>query len=340
MGFASEVGIDLGTANVLVYIKGKGIVLNEPSVVAINNDTDEILAVGEEARQMLGRTPANIVAVRPLRDGVISDYDITERMLKYFIRKTCGAGRLFKPKIMVCVPSGVTEVEKRAVKEAATQAGGKDVYLMEEPVAAAIGAGIDISRPDGVMVIDIGGGTTDIAVISLGGIVASTSVKMAGDKFDEAIIKYMRKAHKLYIGERTAEELKLTIGTAYPREETVSKECRGRDLVTGLPKSVDVTSEEMMDALEEPLYAITEAVHNVLERTPPELAADISNSGIIITGGGALLHGIDKRIEERTGIKVIVAEDPKSCVAIGTGKALDELDRLEGNSLNRRAPYL
>ena len=340
MGFASEVGIDLGTANVLVYIKGKGIVLNEPSVVAINNDTDEILAVGEEARQMLGRTPANIVAVRPLRDGVISDYDITERMLKYFIRKTCGAGRLFKPKIMVCVPSGVTEVEKRAVKEAATQAGGKDVYLMEEPVAAAIGAGIDISRPDGVMVIDIGGGTTDIAVISLGGIVASTSVKMAGDKFDEAIIKYMRTAHKLYIGERTAEELKITIGTAYPREETVSKECRGRDLVTGLPKSVDVTSEEMMDALEEPLYAITEAVHNVLERTPPELAADISNSGIIITGGGALLYGIDKRIEERTGIKVIVAEDPKSCVAIGTGKALDELDRLEGNSLNRRAPYL
>ena len=336
----SDIGIDLGTASVLVYIKGKGIVLNEPSVVAINNDTDEILAVGEEARQMLGRTPANIVAVRPLRDGVISDYDITERMLKYFIRKTCGTGRFFKPKIMVCVPSGVTEVEKRAVREAATQAGGKDVYLMEEPVAAAIGAGIDISKPDGIMVIDIGGGTTDIAVISLGGIVASTSVKIAGDKFDEAIIKYMRKNHKLYIGERTAEELKLTIGTAFPREETVTKECRGRDLVTGLPKSVDVTSEEMMDALEEPLYAITEAVHNVLERTPPELAADISNSGIIITGGGALLYGIDKRIEERTGIKVIIAEDPKSCVAIGTGKALDELEKLEGNSLNRRAPYL
>lgn len=340
MGFASEVGIDLGTANVLVYIKGKGIVLNEPSVVAINNDTDEILAVGEEARQMLGRTPANIVAVRPLRDGVISDYDITERMLKYFIRKTCGSGRFFKPKIMVCVPSGVTEVEKRAVREAATQAGGKDVYLMEEPVAAAIGAGIDIAKPDGLMVIDIGGGTTDIAVISLGGIVASTSVKIAGDKFDEAIIKYMRKAHKLYIGERTAEELKVTIGTAFPRDEVVTKECRGRDLVTGLPKSVDVTSDEMMDALEEPLYAITEAVHNVLERTPPELAADISNSGIIITGGGALLYGIDRRIEERTGIKVIIAEDPKSCVAIGTGKALDELEKLEGNSLNRRAPYL
>ena len=340
MGFASEVGIDLGTANVLVYIKGKGIVLNEPSVVAINNDNDEILAVGEEARQMLGRTPANIVAVRPLRDGVISDYDITERMLKYFIRKTCGSGRFFKPKIMVCVPSGVTEVEKRAVREAATQAGGKDVYLMEEPVAAAIGAGIDISKPDGVMVIDIGGGTTDIAVISLGGIVASTSVKIAGDKFDEAIIKYMRKEHKLYIGERTAEEIKVTIGTAFPRDEVVTKECRGRDLVTGLPKSVEVTSDEMMDALEEPLHAICEAVHNVLEITPPELAADISNSGIIITGGGALLCGIDKRIEDRTAIKVVVAEDPKSCVAVGTGKSLDILEKLESSSLNRRAPYL
>lgn len=340
MGFATEVGIDLGTANVLVYIKGKGIVLNEPSVVAINKDTDEILAVGEDARQMLGRTPSNIIAVRPLRDGVISDYDITERMLKYFIKKTCGSGRFFKPKIMVCVPSGVTEVEKRAVREAATQAGGKDVYLMEEPVAAAIGAGIDISKPDGVMVIDIGGGTTDIAVISLGGIVASTSVKMAGDKFDESIIKYMRKEHKLYIGERTAEELKLTIGTAFPRDEVVVKECRGRDLVTGLPKSVDVTSDEMMDALEEPLQAISEAVHNVLERTPPELAADISNSGIIITGGGALLYGIDRRIEDRTGIRVIIADDPKSCVAVGTGKALNELEALEGNSLNKRGSYL
>ena len=340
MGFATEVGIDLGTANVLVYIKGKGIVMNEPSVVAINQDTDEILAVGEEARQMLGRTPSNIIAVRPLRDGVVSDYDITERMLKYFIKKTCGSGRFFKPKIMICVPSGVTDVEKRAVKEAAQQAGGKDVYLMEEPVAAAIGAGIDISKPDGVMVIDIGGGTTDIAVISLGGIVASTSVKMAGDKFDEAIIKYMRKEHKLYIGERTAEELKLTIGTAFPREEVLVQECRGRDLVTGLPKSVEVTTDEMMSALDEAMQTITEAVHNVLERTPPELAADISNSGIVLTGGGALLYGIDKRIEDRTGIKVIIADDPKSCVAIGTGKALDELKALESNSLNRRAPYV
>ncbi|MEE0796954.1 MAG: rod shape-determining protein [Anaerovoracaceae bacterium] len=340
MAFASEVGIDLGTANVLVYIKGKGIVLNEPSVVAINNDTDEILAVGEEARQMLGRTPSNIVAIRPLKDGVVSDYDITERMLKYFIRKTCGSGRFFKPRIMVCVPSGVTEVEKRAVREAAEQAGGKDVFLMEEPVAAAIGAGIDISRPDGVMVIDIGGGTTDIAVISLGGIVASSSVKMAGDKFDEAIVKYMRKEHKLYIGERTAEELKMTIGTAFPREEVVSRECRGRDLVTGLPKSVEVTSEEIMDALDEPLHEICEAVHNVLERTPPELAADISNSGIVVTGGGALLYGIDKKIEDRTGIKVIIADDPKSCVAVGTGKALNELDSLKNTYLNKRSPYL
>lgn len=340
MGIATEVGIDLGTANVLVYIKGKGIVLSEPSVVAINNDTDEILAVGEDARQMLGRTPANIVAVRPLRDGVISDYDITERMLKYFIRKTCGSGRFFKPKIMVCVPSGVTEVEKRAVREAATQAGGKDVFLIEEPVAAAIGAGIDIGKPDGVMVIDIGGGTTDIAVISMGGIVASSSVKVAGDRFDEAIIKYMRKEHKLYIGERTAEELKATIGTAYDDGEVVTRECRGRDLVTGLPKSVDVTSKEMMEALEEPLFAICEAVHSVLERTPPELAADISNSGIILTGGGALLKGIDRRIEDRTGINVRIAEDPKSCVAVGTGKALYELERLESNALNRKNQYV
>lgn len=337
---ASEVGIDLGTANVLVYMKNKGIVLNEPSVVAINKDTDEILAVGEEARQMLGRTPANIIAVRPLRDGVISDYDVTERMIKYFIRKTCGSGRFFKPKIMVCIPSGVTEVEKRAVREAATQAGGKDVYLMEEPVAAAIGAGVDISQPDGTMVIDIGGGTTDIAVIALGGIVASASVKMAGDKFDDAIIKYMRKVHKLYIGERTGEELKKTIGTAYPMEEVKTMECRGRDLVTGLPKTVMVTSDEIMEALEEPLRTISEAVHSVLEQTPPELAADISNSGIIITGGGAMLNGIDRRMSEKTGIPVKIADDPATCVAIGTGKALNELESLESNYLNRRAPYL
>lgn len=337
---ALDVGIDLGTANVLVYIKNKGIVLEEPSVVAVNNDTDEILAVGEEARQMLGRTPANIVAVKPLRDGVISDYDITEKMLKYFIKKSCGSGRFFKPRIMVCVPSGVTEVEKRAVKEAATQAGGKNVFLIEEPIAAAIGAGLDIAKPDGTMIIDIGGGTTDIAVIALGGIVASTSVKVAGDKFDEAIIKYMRKTHKLYIGERTAEDLKKSIGSAYPREETVYEECRGRDLVTGLPKSIQVSSDEIMTALEEPLYTICEAVHSVLEKTPPELAADITTSGIVITGGGAYLYGIDKRIQERTDIDVRIAEDAEACVAIGTGKALNVIESIENNKLNRREPYL
>lgn len=336
----TEIGIDLGTANVLVYIKGKGVVLNEPSVVAVNKDTNEILAVGEEARQMLGRTPANIVAIRPLRDGVISDYDITERMLKYFIRKSCGGGRFFKPRIMICIPSCVTEVEKRAVRESAEQAGGKAVFLMEEPVAAAIGAGIDIARPDGCMVIDIGGGTTDIAVIALGGIVTSASVKVAGDKFDDAIVKYMKNEHKLYIGERTAEEMKKSIGTAYPREEMMVQECRGRDAVSGLPKNIEITSREMLEALEEPLSTICDAVHSVLEETPPELAADISNKGIVITGGGALLNGIDKRIEERTGIKVTIADDPTSCVAVGTGKALDNLDMFENSAMNRRRPYI
>lgn len=336
MGFSDEVGIDLGTANVLVYIKGKGVVLDEPSVVAFNRDTNEIMAVGTEAREMLGRTPSNIVAMRPLRDGVISDYDVTERLLRYFIRRACGSGRFFKPRIMICVPSGVTEVEKRAVREAAIQAGVKSVYLMEEPVAAAIGAGLDISKPAGVMVIDIGGGTTDVAVIALGGIVTSNSVKIAGDDFDDAIIKYMRKEHKLYIGERTAEEIKRTIGTAYPREEIVVQECRGRDLVTGLPKSIEITSKQMMEALEEPLQAICETVHSVLENTPPELAADIGNSGIILTGGGALINGMDRRISERTGIPVIIADDPKSCVAIGTGKALNSIGALEGSQLNRK----
>ena len=337
---AVEVGIDLGTANVLVYIKGKGIVLNEPSVVAVNTDNDEILAIGEEARQMLGRTPANIIAAKPLKDGVISDYDITERMLKYFIRKTCGRSLFFKPKIMVCVPSGVTEVEKRAVREAASEAGGKEVYLMEEPLAAAIGAGLDVTEPDGKMVIDIGGGTTDIAVIALGGLITSNSIKVAGDKFDEAIVKYMRKVHKLYIGERTGEDIKKSIGTAYPREEEVTMECRGRDLVTGLPKTVTITSEEIMEALEEPLNMICEAVHGVLEITPPELAADIGNSGIVLTGGGALLYGLGRKIADRTNMEVRVADDPKSCVAVGTGKALDEIDALQNTSLNRRDPFL
>ena len=339
MAFASEVGIDLGTANVLIYIQGKGIVLNEPSVVALNKDTGEVLAVGEDARLMLGRTPSNIIAVRPLKDGVISDYDTTERMLKFFIRKTCGSGRFFKPRIMVCVPSGVTEVEKRAVSEAATMAGAKEVYLMEEPIAAAIGAGLDIMSPDGVMVIDIGGGTTDIAVISLGGIVTSASVKIAGDRFDDAIIKYMRKAHKLFIGERTAEQLKFNIGTAFPREESVTMECRGRDMVSGLPVSVTVTSEEMYDALDEPLTTICEAVHSVLEKTPPEVAADISSSGIMLTGGGALLWGLDKRIEDKTKIKVRIAEEPKSCVDVGTGQALKHMDAISSNRMTNKQDF-
>ncbi|HIW39803.1 MAG TPA: rod shape-determining protein MreB [Candidatus Eubacterium pullicola] len=339
MAFTEEIGIDLGTANVLVYIKGKGIVLEEPSVVAVDEETDEILAVGQEAKEMLGRTPANIIALRPLRDGVISDYDVTERMLKYFIKKTCGSGRFFRPRIMICVPSGVTEVEKRAVREAAAQAGGKDVFLMEEPLAAAIGADIDISRPEGTFVIDIGGGTSDIAVISLGGIVASTSLKVAGDRMDEAIVKYMRKKHKLYIGERMAETLKKEIGTAFPRPEEVSYTCSGRDLVTGLPREVEVTSSEMMEALEEPLQQICEATHSVLEKTPPELAADISTGGIIITGGGALLYGIDERIKQRTGINVKIAENPMDCVAIGTGRALENIDVLQKSAINRRRRF-
>lgn len=339
MGFTEEVGIDLGTANVLVYIKGKGIVLEEPSVVAVDEETDEILAVGQEAKEMLGRTPANIIALRPLRDGVISDYDVTERMLKYFIKKTCGSGRFFRPRIMVCVPSGVTEVEKRAVREAAAQAGGKDVFLMEEPLAAAIGADLDISRPEGIFVIDIGGGTSDIAVISLGGIVASTSLKVAGDRMDEAIIKYMRKKHKLYIGERMAETLKKEIGTASPRPEELRYTCSGRDLVTGLPREVEVTSNEMMEALEEPLQQICEATHSVLEKTPPELAADISTSGIVITGGGGLLYGIEERIKQRTGINVRIAENPMDCVAIGTGKALENIDVLQKSALNKRRKF-
>lgn len=336
MAGAKEVGIDLGTANVLVYVKGKGIVLNEPSVVAFNEETNEILAVGSEARKMLGRTPAQIVAKRPLRNGVISDYDVTERMLQYFIRRSIGKSPFFKPNIMICVPSGVTDVEKRAVIEAATEAGGKSVFLMEEPVAAAIGAGLDIAGPDGKMIIDIGGGTSDIAVISLGTIVTSQSVKVAGDSMDDAIIKYMRKEHKLFIGERTSEEMKMQIGTAFPREESVTFVCKGRDLVSGLPKSIEVTSEEMLAALDEPLTTICEAVHHVLESTPPELAADISTTGIVLTGGGALLNGIDKRIKQRTGIDVCIADDPKSCVAVGTGKALNSLDAIETGAVNRR----
>ncbi len=328
-GFGAEIGIDLGTANVLVYIKGKGIVLQEPSVVAIDRNTDKVLAVGEDARRMLGRTPGNIVAIRPLKDGVISDYDVTERMLKHFINKTCGKRRFFRPKIMVCVPSGVTEVERRAVIDASMEAGGAKTFIIEEPIAAAIGAGLDIEKPDGNMVIDIGGGTTDIAVISLGGVVVSKSIKIAGDTLDQAIIRYMRKNHNLLIGERTAEEMKINIGTAYPRVKSASMDCRGRDLITGLPRFKTVTSEEMMEAILEPVNAISDAVHAVLEKTPPELSSDISNCGIVMTGGGALLHGLNKLLESRTGIPVYIAEDAVSCVAKGTGMSLDHMSLYE-----------
>ena len=331
---AKDIGIDLGTASVLVYIKGKGVVLNEPSVVAIDKNTGRLLKVGAEAQAMLGRTPGNIVAIRPLRDGVISDYDMTERMLKEFIRKVTGGFRLFPPRIMVCVPSGITEVEERAVIDAGRQAGARRVYLIEEPVAAAIGAGIDITKPDGHMVVDIGGGTSDIAVISLSGVVESASIKVAGDQFNESVVKYMRRKHNILIGERTAEQMKMEIGCVYPKEEEATIEIKGRCLMTGLPKTITVNSTEMTEAFEEPVERILEAVHNVLERTPPELVADISNNGIVMTGGGSLVDGFDKLITARTGIHTVVAEDAISCVAEGTGKSLDSLGDMQDGTVN------
>lgn len=321
----SDIGIDLGTASVLVYIKGKGVVLKEPSVVAFDRDTNKIKAIGEEARLMLGRTPGNIVAVRPLRQGVISDYTVTEKMLKYFIQKAVGKQRFRKPRISVCVPSQVTEVEKKAVEDATYQAGAREVAIIEEPIAAAIGAGIDISRPCGNMIVDIGGGTSDIAVISLGGTVVSTSIKIAGDDFDEAIVRYMRKKHNLLIGERTAEDIKIKIGSAYKRPEVATLDVRGRNLVTGLPKTITVTSDETEEALKETTSQIVEAVHSVLEKTPPELAADIADRGIVLTGGGCLLYGLEQLIEEKTGITTMTAEDPMTAVAIGTGKFVEFL---------------
>ena len=321
----TDVGIDLGTASILVYIKGKGVVLKEPSVVAFDRDTNKIKAIGEEARLMLGRTPGNIVAVRPLRQGVISNFTVTEKMLEHFIRKAVGKKTFRKPKIAVCVPSGVTEVEKKAVEDATYQAGAREVFIIEEPIAAAIGAGIDISRPCGNMIVDIGGGTTDIAVISLGGTVVSTSIKIAGDDFDEAIVRFMRKKHNLLIGERTAEDIKIKVGSCYPRSEVESIDVRGRNLVTGLPKTVTVTSEETEEALKETTSQIVEAVHSVLERTPPELTADIAERGIVLTGGGALLRGLEELLESKTGINTMTAEDPMKCVAIGTGKFVEFL---------------
>ena len=323
MSVARDIGIDLGTASILVYVKGKGVVLREPSVVAIDKNTGKLLKVGTEAQNMLGRTPGNIVAIRPLREGVISDYDMTERMLREFIRKVTSF-RLFKPRVVICVPSGVTEVEKRSVEEAAVEAGARYTRLIEEPIAAAIGAGLDISRPYGTMVVDIGGGTTDIAVISLGGSVISDSLKTAGDHFDEAIIRYMRKKHNLLIGERTAEDLKINIGSAYPRKEVLHMEVTGRNLISGLPKTVTVGSDEMVEALEENVHAILEAVHAMLELTPPELAADIYDQGIIMTGGGAMLYGLDIRIQQYTRVPCYLADDAISCVAIGTGRALED----------------
>ena len=323
MLLSTDIGIDLGTASILVYIKGKGVVLKEPSVVAFDRDSNQIKAIGEEARLMIGRTPGNIVAVRPLRQGVISDYTVTEKMLKYFIRKALGKKTLRKPRISVCIPSGATEVEKKAVEDATYQAGAREVSIIEEPVAAAIGSGIDISKACGNMIVDIGGGTADIAVISLGGTVVSTSVKVAGDDFDEAIVRFMRKKHNLLIGERTAEELKIKIGTAYERTIPVTLDVRGRNLITGLPKNITVTSDEMLEALLESVTAIADAVHGVLEQTPPELAADIYERGIVMTGGGSLLYGMDKLLQNRTGIHAMVAEDAVSCVAIGTGRYIE-----------------
>ena len=331
MMISTDIGIDLGTASILVYVRGKGVVLKEPSVVAFDRDSNKIKAIGEEARLMLGRTPGNIVAVRPLRQGVISDYTVTEKMLKHFIQKAIGKKTFRKPRISVCVPSGVTEVEKKAVEDATYQAGAREVMIIEEPIAAAIGAGIDISRPCGNMVVDIGGGTTDIAVISLGGTVVSTSIKIAGDDFDEAIVRFMRKKHNLLIGERTAEDIKIKIGSCFPRPEVDTLDVRGRNLVTGLPKTVTVTSEETEEALKETTLQIVEAVHGVLEKTPPELAADIADRGIVLTGGGSLLRGLEELIEDKTGINTMTAEDPMTAVAIGTGKDVEFLsgDRTE-----------
>lgn len=336
MAAGTDIGIDLGTASVLVYVKGKGVVLKEPSVVAFDRNTNKIKAIGEEARLMLGRTPGNIVAVRPLRQGVISDYTVTEKMLSYFISRTVGKS-LFgrKPRISVCVPSGATEVEKKAVEDATYQAGAREVSIIEEPVAAAIGAGIDIAKPCGNMIVDIGGGTADIAVISLDGVVVSNSIKVAGDDFDEAIVRFMRKKHNLLIGERTAEEIKINVGTVYKRPENLTMDVRGRNLVTGLPKTVTVTSEETEEALREPAYQIVDAVHNVLERTPPELAADISDRGIVLTGGGSLIQGLEELIEEKTGINTMTAEDPLTAVAIGTGKYIEYLADDDKKSKNK-----
>lgn len=330
MGFlAKDIGIDLGTANTLVHLKGKGIVVREPSVVAVNIKTNEVLAVGEAAKEMIGRTPGNIVAIRPMRDGVIADFDVTQSMIKYFIKKAISSGGFGKPRVVICVPSGVTEVEKRAVEDATLQAGAKEAYLIEEPMAAAIGANLPVEEPYGSMVVDIGGGTSEVAVISLGGIVTSKSLRIAGDELDDAISHYIKKEYSLMIGERTAEQIKITIGGAFPKTKEEKMSIRGRDLITGLPKNIEITSSEINEALKEPVNAIIDSIKYTLEKTPPELASDIMDRGIMLTGGGALLDGLDKLIKQETGMPVSIAENPLDCVVLGSGKVLDEIETLK-----------
>ncbi len=327
--WARDIGIDLGTANTLVHVKGRGIIVREPSVVAINKKNNEVLAVGDSAKSMIGRTPGNIIAIRPMKDGVIADFETTQSMLKYFIKKAMSKGLFSKPRVVICVPSGVTEVEKRAVEEATLQAGAKEAYLIEEPMAAAIGAKLPVEEPSGSMVVDIGGGTSEVAVISLGGIVTSKSLRVAGDELDEAIVHYVKKEYNLMIGERTAEEIKVTIGAAYPKEKDETFQIRGRDLITGLPKNMAITSSEVVGALKEPINSIIDSIKFTLEKTPPELASDIMDRGIMLTGGGALLSGLDRLIKQETGMPVSIAENPLDCVALGTGKVLDEIETLK-----------
>ncbi len=328
--FSNDMAVDLGTANTLVYVKGEGIVLNEPSIVAIHQADNTVLAVGKEAKAMLGRTPGNIVAIRPLKDGVIADFDVTEKMLGYFIRRVHKRRALVRPRIVIGVPSGITQVEKRAVRDSAMQAGAREVYLIEEPMAAAIGAGMPITEPGGNMIVDIGGGTTEVAVISLSGIVYSRSVRIAGDEMDEAIIQYIRKNYNLLIGERRAEEIKIRLGSAYPIDgERRTVEVKGRDLIDGIPKTIVIGDDEIREALRETIMTIVDAVRTALERTPPELAADIVDKGIVVTGGGALLKGLDLLLRQETNLPITIADDPLSCVALGTGKVLDELDLLK-----------
>ena len=331
MGFFSsnkDMGIDLGTANTLVFVKGKGIALSEPSVVAINSNTRKPLAVGQEAKLMIGRTPGNIVAIRPLKDGVIADFEVAQTMLKKLIEKVTSKSAFTSPRIIVCYPSGVTEVERRAIEEAAKFAGARDVVLMEEPMAAAIGAGLPVGEPTGSMIVDIGGGTTEVAIISLGGIVTSKSLRIAGDEFDQSIIAYVKKEHSLMIGERTAEQIKMEIGSAYKVEDEKTMEIKGRDLITGLPKTVTISEEQVREALREPVSSIVEAIKTTLEKTPPELAADIMDKGIMLAGGGALLQGLDILIEKETNMPVHIAETPLDCVVLGAGKALEDYDKI------------